>query len=84
VAVCVFIVKCSRPVKLKNQNIIIKRLKHPREIKVFSVVNKVLHKGQTVLPNNINSDKDMSHCFNNFFCQKIVNIRDGFPSSILL
>ena len=37
---------------------------------VFSVVNKVLHKSQTVLPNNINSDKDMAHYFNNFFCQK--------------
>ena len=29
---------------------------------VFSVVNKVLHK----ISNNINSDKDMAHCFNNF------------------
>jgi len=45
---------------------------------VFSVVNKVLHKSQTVLPNNINSDKDMAHCFNNFFCQKILNIHSGF------
>jgi len=37
---------------------------------LFSVVNKALHKSQTVLPNNINSDKDMTHSFNNFFCQK--------------
>ena len=50
---------------------------------VFSVVNKVLHKSQTVLPNNINSDKDMSHCFNNVFCQKILNIHIGFQSSTL-
>ena len=50
---------------------------------VFSVVNKVLHKSQTVLPNNINSDKDMAHCFNNFFCQKILNIHSGFQSSTL-
>ena len=34
---------------------------------VFSVVNKVLHKSQTDLPNNISSDKDMAHCVNNFF-----------------
>ena len=50
---------------------------------VFSVVNKVLHKSQTVLPNNINSDKDMAHCFNNFFCQKILNIHSGLQSSTL-
>ena len=50
---------------------------------VFSVVNKALHKSQTVLPNNINSDKDMVHCFNNFFCQKILNIHSGFQSSTL-
>ena len=36
----------------------------------FSVVNKVLLKSKTVLRNNINSDKDMAHCFNNIFCQK--------------
>jgi len=48
---------------------------------VFSVVNKVLHKRQTVLPNNINSDKNMAHCFNNFFGQKILNIDSGFHSS---
>ena len=29
---------------------------------VFSVVNKVLHKSKTLLPNNINSGKDMAHC----------------------
>ena len=50
---------------------------------VFSVVNKVLHKSQTVLPNNINSDKDMAHCFNNFFCQNILNIHSGFHSNTL-
>jgi len=50
---------------------------------VFSVVNKVLHKSQTVFANNINSDKDMAHCFNNFFCQKILNIHSGFLSSTL-
>ena len=37
---------------------------------VFSIVNKVLHKSQTVLPNNINSDQDMAHCFNNFILSK--------------
>ena len=46
-------------------------------------MNKVLHKSQTVLPNNINSGKDMAHCFNNFFCQKILNIHRGFHSSTL-
>ena len=46
-------------------------------------INKVLYKCQTVLPNNINSDKDMAHCFNNFFCQKILNIHSGFHSSTL-
>ena len=50
---------------------------------VFSVVNKVLHKSQTVLPNNINSHKNMAHCFNNFFGQKILNIHSGFQSSTL-
>jgi len=86
----VFILKCSMSVKLLlkiplpllNLNIIIKRSKHPREIKgLLSVVNKVLHKSQTVLPNNINSDKYMAHCFNNFFCTKILNIHSGFHSS---
>ena len=38
---------------------------------VFSVVNNVLHKSQTVLLNNINSDKDMAHCFNNFLSKNI-------------
>ena len=33
---------------------------------IFSVVNKVLHNTQPVLPNIINSDKYMPHCFNNF------------------
>jgi len=33
---------------------------------LLSVMNKVLYKSQTVLPNNINSDKDMARCFNNF------------------
>ena len=49
---------------------------------VFSDVNKVLHKSQTVLPNIIDSNKYMAHCFNNF-CQKILNIHGGFPSSSL-
>ena len=49
----------------------------------FSFVNKVLHKSQTVLPNNINSEKDMAHCFNNFFCQNLLNIHIGFHSSTL-
>ena len=53
-----------------------KKIKHPRT--VFSVVNKLLHKSQTVLPNNINSDKDIAHCFNNF-----LNIHSGFRSSTL-
>ena len=48
---------------------------------IFNVVNKVSHKSQTVLPNIINSDKDIAHCINYFFCQKILNIHDGFPSS---
>jgi len=50
---------------------------------VFSVLNKLSHKTQTVLLNNINSDKDMAHCFNNFFCQNILNIHSGFHSSTL-
>jgi len=50
---------------------------------VFNVVNKVLHKSQTVLPNNINSDKHMTHYFNNNFCQKVLNINSGFHSSTL-
>jgi len=36
---------------------------------VFSIVNKVLCKSETVLPNNINPDKYMAYCFNNFFCK---------------
>ena len=48
---------------------------------VFSVMYKVLHKSQTVLPNNINSDKDMAHCFNNFFCQKILNMKRSSNTS---
>ena len=43
---------------------------------VFSVVNNELHKSVTVLPNIIKSNKDMAHCFNNVFCQKIINIYD--------
>jgi len=46
-------------------------------------VNKLLHKGQTILPNMINSDKDMAHCLNNFFCQNILNIHNGFHCSTL-
>ena len=43
----------------------------------------ILHKSQTVLPNNIISDKDMAHCFNNF-CQKIlINVHSGFHFSTL-
>ena len=49
---------------------------------VFSSANKILHKSKTVLPNIINSDKDIAHCFNNF-CQKILNIHHAFPSSTL-
>jgi len=37
---------------------------------VFSIVNKVLH-------------KDMAHCYNNFFYQKILNIHSRFHSSTL-
>jgi hypothetical protein len=50
---------------------------------VFGVLNEVLYKSQTVLPNIINSDKDMAHCFNNFFSQNILNIHSVFLSSIL-
>ena len=32
---------------------------------VFSILNKVLYKSQTILPNIINSDTNMSHCLNN-------------------
>ena len=49
--------------KFVNYNKTIKASKENQRI-VYSVVNKVLHKSQTVLPNNINSDKDMAHCFN--------------------
>jgi len=41
---------------------------------VYSVVNKVLHKSKIILPNNINSDKDMGHCFNNFCQNKVIYI----------
>ena len=44
---------------------------------VFSFVNKVLHKSQTVLPNIINSETNMAHCFN---IKKILNIHSGFDS----
>jgi len=39
---------------------------------VFSVMNKVLHKSQIVLPNNINSDKDMA------VDRRILHIHDGY------
>jgi len=63
----------------------IKYIKASRENQrtIFSVVNKELHKGQSVLPNNINSDKDMAHCFNNVFFQNILNIYDGTLSPSL-
>jgi len=53
------------------------------QMTVFSVVNKVLHKSQTVFRNNINSDRDIAHCFDNFLYQNILNILSGFPSSPL-
>jgi len=62
------------PVPLLNQNITIKSSKHTREI-------KVPHRSHAALPNIINSYTAMAHCFNNFFCQNILNIHDGFPSS---
>ena len=46
---------------------------------VFSVVNKVLHKRQIVLPNSIYSDKDMGQRFN-----FVLNVHDEFPSNPLL
>ena len=46
-------------------------------------MNIVLRKGQTALPDIINPDKDMTHCFNFFFCQTIPNIHHGFVSSTL-
>ena len=56
------------PLPLLNLNIIITKIKASKgnQWTVFSVVNKVLHKSQTVLPNNINSDKDMAHYFNKY------------------
>ena len=51
--------------------------------KISKHLNKVLNKSQTVLPNIINSDKDIAHCFNNLFSENIFNIHDGFPSSTL-
>ena len=52
------------------------------EIKVlFPVLEIKYYIKVTVLPNNINSD--MAHCFNNHFCQKILNIHSGFNSSTL-
>jgi len=56
-------------------NVIIKASKGNQKT-VFNLVNKVLHKSQIVLPNKINSDKDMAHYFNNF-CQKILNIHSS-------
>jgi len=48
---------------------------------VFNVVNKVLHRNKTVLPDTFSSDNEMAYEFNNFFHQKIQAIRDGFPST---
>jgi len=51
---------------------------------MFSVLwIKYYIKVKTVLPNNINSNKDLAHCFNNFFRQQILNIHSGFHSSTL-
>ena len=73
---------------VKNAHISAKSEYYNKKIKVSkgnhrTVMNKVLYKSQTVLTNIINSDKDMAHCFNNFFCQKILNIHSGFKSSTL-
>ena len=78
-----FRLKISLP--LPNQNITINKIKASKgnQRTIFIDVNKVLHNGQTVLPNIINSDKDITHCFNNFFYQKILNIPNGFLSSAL-
>jgi len=46
-------------------------------------VNKILPRSQTVLSSIIDSDKDMAHYLNEFFCQKKLSIYDGFPSSTL-
>jgi len=44
---------------------------------------KDMPRSQTVFQNIINWNKDMAHCFNSFFCQKILHIQGGFPSSTL-
>ena len=49
---------------------------------VSNVVNEVLHK-ITVLPNIINSDKDMAYCLITSSVKKILKIHDGFLFSIL-
>ena len=52
-------------------------------LEYYNIVNKVLNYNQTVLPNIMNSHKYMAHCLNNFFCQNILNIHNGFPASTL-
>ena len=50
---------------------------------VFSVVNKVLHEGRLSFQ-ILSTQIKYGRYYNNFFCQKIINIYDGFPSSTLL
>ena len=45
--------------------------------------SKYIHKIHAGLPNIINSNTAMAYCFNNYICQKILNIHDGFSSSTL-
>ena len=50
---------------------------------VFSIVNKVLHKNQTIFPNDINSDNYIAHRCTNL-SQKILDIHHNGISSITL
>jgi len=73
------------PLPQPNQCISINSSKPARIVKglVSILLKKGLYKNEIVLPNIINYDKDMVHCFNNFFCQNILIIGNGFPSSTL-
>ena len=48
---------------------------------VFTVVNKVLHRDDMILPTTFKSDEDMAQGFNNFFQSKIKRIRQDLESS---
>ena len=48
----------------KNQN---KKKRKGNQKTVFNIMNKALQTNKIVIPNINNFDKDMVHCYNNFF-----------------